>query len=116
MVTLAVGMAWTGAHKSSPGLELHHKDGRHASPAGAYLTACVFYTVLTRKSPLGLPAAFNIEGKNRPDQDQAQARLLQNAAWETCMEFGSGNAEGGIRKWEFGMRKWERVMKAQGSK
>jgi len=80
-----VGMAWTGVHKSSPGLVLHHKDGRHASPIGAYLTACVFYAVLTRNSPLGLPAAFNIEGKKRPDQDQDQARLLQNAAWETYM-------------------------------
>ncbi len=80
-----VGMAWTSARKSSPGLELHHKDGRHASPAGAYLTACVFYAVLTRTSPAGLPASFLIEGKLRPQQDEVQALKLQQAAWETCM-------------------------------
>jgi len=85
-----VGMAWTGVHQSSPELVLHHQDGRHASPIGAYLTACVFYAVLTHKSPLGLPATFDIEGKKRPDQDQAQARLLQNAVWEThrIADFG----------------------------
>jgi len=92
-VLAPVGVAWTGVHKSSPELVLHHNDGRHASPAGAYLTACVFYAVLTHNTPQGLPAAFIIEGKKRPHQDQAQARLLQNAAWETFM-----NSEVGMRK------------------
>jgi hypothetical protein len=76
-----VGLAWAQAQKMSTELVLHHKDGRHASPVGAYLTACVFYSVLTSTSPEGLPASFFIEGKIRPDQ--AQALLLQKVAWET---------------------------------
>jgi len=90
-----VELAWNRAQNRWPDLALHHKDGRHASPVGAYFTACVFYAVLTRKSPQGLPASFIIEGKKRPDQDQDQARLLQKAAWETVL-----NSEVGMRKWE----------------
>ena len=78
-----VGLAWGKAQKLSTELVLHHKDGRHASPVGAYFTACVFYSVLTNTSPEGLPASFFIEGKMRPDPDQAQALLLQKVAWET---------------------------------
>ena len=75
-----VGLAWRNVIESSPRIELHHKDGRHASPAGAYLTACVFFTVLTGTSPEGLPASFFIEGKQRPDQNRVQALLLQEVA------------------------------------
>jgi len=89
-----VGQAWAKAQKLSPELALHHRDGRHASPVGAYLTACVFYSVLTNTSPEGLPAAFGIEGKKRPDQNPAQALLLQKVAWEV----GNRNLECGSRK------------------
>jgi hypothetical protein len=46
-----VGTAWENSLKTDPDLRLHHSDDRHAGPAGAYLTACVFYTVLYRSSP-----------------------------------------------------------------
>ena len=90
-----VGLAWANAQKISSEKALHHQDGRHASPVGAYLTACVFYSVVSNKSPVGLPASFFIEGKMRPDQDEAQSLLLQKVAWETVR-----NSEVGIRKWE----------------
>jgi hypothetical protein len=80
-----VGLAWQRALSACPELVLHHRDGRHANPAGAYLTACVFFAVLLRKSPEGLPAAFFIEGKMRPDQTESQALLLQRTAWETVL-------------------------------
>ena len=79
-----VGIAWEKAKNIDSDLNLHHKDGRHASPAGAYLTACVFYAVLTGNSPEGLPESFSIEGKLRPRQDEAQALVLQKVACETC--------------------------------
>jgi len=82
-VLAPVGSAWLRAQKMSAELVLHHPDGRHANPAGAYLTACVFYAVLLKASPEGLPAGFFIEGKRRPDQDEAQGLMLQRAAWET---------------------------------
>ena len=88
-------MTWANALRFSSELALHHKDGRHASPIGAYFTACVFYAILTNKSPEGLPASFIIEGKIRPDQDELQALLLQKVAWETLRnsEVGMRNAE-----------------------
>jgi hypothetical protein len=89
-----VGIAWQNAKNFNPGIDLHHKDGRHASPVGAYLTACVFYSVLSGKSPAELPESFFIEGKNRPDQGPDQSLLLQKMAWEA----GIGNSECGSRK------------------
>ena len=85
-----VGITWENAKNIDPGLVLHHKDGRHANPAGAYLTACVFYSVLSGTSPEGLPESFFIEGKNRPEQDRDQALLLQKVAWETVLQSEIG--------------------------
>ena len=41
-------------------------DQKHPSPNATYLIACVFYSMLTGESPIGLPRRFegeNIEGK-----------------------------------------------------
>jgi hypothetical protein len=58
-------------------------------------TACVFYAVPLNSSPEGLPASFFIEGKSRPEQESAQALLLQKVAWETVLnsEVGMRNSE-----------------------
>jgi hypothetical protein len=50
-----VGPAWQRALELRPGLPLYDPDGSHPSPMGTYLTACVFYGVLTGDSPIGLP-------------------------------------------------------------
>jgi hypothetical protein len=105
-----VGIAWENAKNLNPGLVLHHKDGRHANPIGAYLTACVFYSTLTGTSPGGLPESFFIEGKSRPDQGQDQALLLQKVAWEVGnrnSECGSGKREMGSRNAEVGKNRTE---------
>jgi len=96
-VLAPVGLAWTGARNQASELVLHHPDGRHANPAGAYLTACVFYAVVFKASPAGLPANFFIEGKTRPDQDTAQAALLQRVAWETVLSSEVGMRKGDIK-------------------
>ena len=62
-----VGTAWQRVRELDPGVELHHSDGRHANPAGSYLAACVFYAVILKASPVGLPASFEIQSKSRPD-------------------------------------------------
>ena len=49
-------------------------------------------TQRTRKGDAGERLTFMGDGKDR-----------------RCFEFGSGNAEGGIWKWEVGMRKWETI-------
>ena len=82
-----VGLAWEALHRIEPDLGLYHPDGRHASPAGSYLTACVFYSVLFNSSPEGLPGGFNYRGKQRLDLKTDQALLLQRVAWETVCEI-----------------------------
>jgi len=78
-----VGLAWEAIHRIDPGIELYHTDGRHANPAGSYLTACVFYSVLFDSSPEGLPGTFFFKGKKRLDLGNDQALILQKVAWKT---------------------------------
>jgi hypothetical protein len=77
-----VGLAWEKAHQSDPELDLYHPDGRHANPLGAYLTACVFYSVILGLSPEGLPGKLFIKGKNRVSLDKERALFLQKVAFE----------------------------------
>jgi hypothetical protein len=77
------GLAWENAHQSDPELDLFLPDGRHANPIGAYLTACVFYSVLLGSSPEGLPGRLFIKGKDRVNLAKDQARFLQKIAFET---------------------------------
>jgi len=83
-----VGLAWQRALRLNPDLPLHHADGRHASPAGSYLAACVLYAVMLRASPVGLPRSFEIQGKSRPDLPQDEAVFLQQVAWDTIRQNG----------------------------
>lgn len=54
-VTVApVGEAWHAAQGKSPPLDLWLDDGSHPNPKGTYLAACVFYAVITGRSPVGL--------------------------------------------------------------
>jgi hypothetical protein len=49
-----VGLAFKQARGIDPGLALY-TDDRHPTVAGTYLAACVFYGVLFKQSPIGLP-------------------------------------------------------------
>jgi hypothetical protein len=71
------GVIWQNARQSHPDLELYDKDGSHPSPTGSYLAACVFYTTLLQKNPVGLlvPERLRI--------DQATVTLVQQVAWQT---------------------------------
>ena len=94
-VLAPVGLAWEKAQALDVKLNLHHIDDRHANPSGAYLTACVFYTVFLNASPEGLPATLLIEGKIRLDLAEDSAGFLQKIAYETVLnaEVGMWNAE-----------------------
>ena len=50
-----VGLAWQRARDLRPGFPLYNEDQSHPSALGSYLSACVFYAVLTGESPVGLP-------------------------------------------------------------
>lgn len=45
-----IGLAWDKVLEFKPELKLHHADGNHASEIGRFLTALVFYQVITGNS------------------------------------------------------------------
>jgi hypothetical protein len=94
-VLAPVGLAWEKAQALDVKLNLHHSDNRHANPSGAYLAACVFFTVFFNASPERLPATLLIESKIRLDLAEDRAGFLQKIAYETV-----SSAEVGIRKSE----------------
>lgn len=58
-----VGPAWQRARELRGNLPLYDADQSHPSALGQYLTACVFYGVFTKKSPLGLPNRLTCEDR-----------------------------------------------------
>lgn len=54
-----------------------YADWIHATPQGAYMTACCIYSALTGFSPVGL---------DHPGIPEADAKLLQQAAWTAFLE------------------------------
>ena len=81
-VLVPAGAVWEKARRMKPAVDLYHEDGRHANPAGSYLTACVFYATLLKKSPEGLPGALAAEGEKLVDLDENEALFLQKAAFD----------------------------------
>lgn len=80
-----IGSAWQQSLRERPGLTLYNPDGVHPGMHGAYLNACVFYAVLTGKSPEGYccPAVLGQEVKI----DEGTARFLERIAWETVEKY-----------------------------
>ena len=78
-----VGEAWKVVREKRPEIELFTADGSHPSPAGSYLAACVFYAVITGRSPVGLPDSYTVSGGDKPKEkkfSREDARYLQRAA------------------------------------
>ena len=59
-----VGMAWKKAWESDSSINLWSSDNSHPSVAGSYLAACVFYTTLFKKTPVGLTYNAGLSGAN----------------------------------------------------
>ena len=72
-----VSRAWHRALADVPEAELYAPDGSHAAPAGTYLAACVFYAVLTGKSPEAVPSRITVRGDMLVDLPDAVAAALQ---------------------------------------
>lgn len=89
-----VGLAWVEALRERPELELFTPDGSHPTPAGSYLTACVIYSTLTQRSPMGATGEASgnpWNGSGPIDSDvptklvslsKDDASFLQRVAWE----------------------------------
>jgi len=87
-----VGLAWQRAKELRPDFPIYFPDGSHQSALGTYLTACVFYGVITGKSPVGLPNRLLSEDKHGEKvyiqiQTQEDATFCQHVAAETINEF-----------------------------
>lgn len=74
-----VGVAWAETLRRRPGLELWAGDGRHPSRLGSYLTACVFYALLSGRDPTA--SAFTA------DLEENEARLLQRVAADVVVAY-----------------------------
>lgn len=70
-----VGEAWAKV-RGTLNVKLHASDGRHPSPAGSYLEACVLYQSLTGRSAAGMPLRIR-------SVPVLQAQALSDAADET---------------------------------
>ena len=87
-----VGPAWEMARSVRPEIELYDPDGSHPSAVGAYLSACVFYRVLTGKSPLGLPSRLTYYDEDKEliflnIVPMADAHFLQQITEKTVQTF-----------------------------
>ncbi len=72
------GPAWKYVIDNHPSINLFSPDGSHPSFAGTYLSACVFYSSIYQKSPVGAPYIGSL--------DAATASILQSAAALTVLD------------------------------
>jgi hypothetical protein len=92
-----VGYAWKMAYDAYPKWPLYAKDGSHPRQMGAYLTACVFYSMIYDKSPVGRPAkvVLSRSGNRRVVLaiPPSSARKLQAIAWKAVLQMKKELAE-----------------------
>jgi len=70
-VIVPVGLAWQTFLAKHRAPVLHDRDQSHPTPAGTYLAACVFLTVLLKANPIGIDAGPASVAK--PDRESLQA-------------------------------------------
>jgi len=81
-----VSKAWQQLLRSAPEIELYDMDGEHANPTGSYLAACVFYSILEKHSPVGLPHKICVNGDELVNISQSDAEKIQQAAWAASQD------------------------------
>ncbi len=77
-IVAPVGVAWRNVIATNPSYDLYMADESHPSLYGSYLTACVFYASIYRRSPAGI--LFNA---GLPASD---AFFLQTIAGQTVLD------------------------------
>ena len=78
-LVIPAGLAFARVRAKQPELNLYQPDRRHPSMAGTYLASCVVFAALTGRSPVGNPYLAGL--------DEATAKMLQTAAWETVQDY-----------------------------
>ncbi|OLQ15282.1 hypothetical protein AK812_SmicGene530 [Symbiodinium microadriaticum] len=87
---IPVGLAWQRARELRGGFPLYASDKSHPTPLGTYLSACVFYGVLTGRSPVGLASRLTTQDLAGEKiylniQSEEDARFCQEVAEETIL-------------------------------
>lgn len=77
-----VSRAWHRIQADRPEIELYQPDGSHASPAGSYLAACIYFGLFMHRSPEGQDARIQAGGMTLVDLPPDAAGALQEAAWQ----------------------------------
>ena len=102
-----VGLAWDRVRQERPDIKLFHPDGSHPSPAGTYLSACVFYSQLTGTPPFGATHTLYGTEIRTPGVVVSEvpallvhlteeiASYLQAIAWDVVMSEGGRNSTNG---------------------
>ncbi|MBS1616314.1 MAG: PKD domain-containing protein [Bacteroidetes bacterium] len=82
-VLAPVGVAWHKMRDLYPGTGLYQTDESHPSPAGSYLAACTFYSVLFKKNPASITYDFNLT-----TTDAANIRqVVKNQVWDSLAKW-----------------------------
>lgn len=81
---IPVGPAWELARQLRPNFPLYDDDGSHPSALGTYLSACVFYGVLTGQSPVGLPNRLTAFDK---DNEKIYLTIQSKESATFCQEI-----------------------------
>jgi hypothetical protein len=81
-MVVPVGRAFASALQKRPDLPLVVGDLKHPTLAGTYLATCTFYAALHGKTPVG--------GAYTAGLSDADARFLQQIAWDSWQEYSAG--------------------------
>ena len=84
---IPVGVARENLLELKPTAPFYRPDGKHPGPHGSYLAACLFYTMLSGHSPMGLPAGIpdaRNAGKPLVNLSADDAALYQEIARRTA--------------------------------
>ena len=73
-VVTPAGAVWRYIRAHYPDIELYETDESHPIAAGAYATACAFYTTIFRKDPTNITYKYNLS-----DNDAARIRSAAKA-------------------------------------
>jgi hypothetical protein len=91
-IVAPVANAWMKVLREHPYLPLfdpRDNPKKHPTPAGTYLTACVFYSIFFHESPHGLTGRV-VEGTNvYINLSPTAATILQDAAWSAVQQMGA---------------------------
>lgn len=84
-VVVPCGLVYAATRSERPDLVWDNPDHVHFGFHRAYLNACTFYIAWTGQSPVGHPYPYLL--KLGMKVDDAEARFLQEAAWQRYQEF-----------------------------